>query len=222
MPIRIFVVDPLEVMRAGIRLVCSKNEDLQVVGEAASLAQSGADISACEPDVVIFDVAPSNPKLLETIRDVTQQLPQVRFLAYTNHDHPEVAQALLNAGASGFLVKAARSEEVVVAIRSVSEGRVFISHSPSAKVPLQASPHFPIGGRSGGVHAVADSLSRREREVISLVADGLTNKQIAQRLFLSVKTIETYRARVMRKHGLADRSEVIQFARETGLCERAS
>lgn len=222
MPIRIFIVDPLEVMRAGIRLVCSKNEDLHVVGEAASLADSLAELALLAPDVVIFDVEPIDESSLTNIQKAKKVLPETRFLVYTTQDLPEVAQAILAAGASGFLIKAARLEEIVVAVRSIYDGRIFISHSPARQTTLQPAPHFPIVAKSGGLGTVAESLSRRERQVISLVADGLTNKQIAQKLFLSIKTIETYRARVMRKHDLSDRAEVIQFAREAGLCERAS
>lgn len=222
MPIKIFIVDPLEVMRAGVRLVCSKSEDFQVVGEAASLTESLAAITQHAPDVVIFDVDPIDPTSLADIQNAKSLLPQTRFLVYTSQDRPEIAQAILAAGASGFLIKAARIEEIVVAVRSIHDGRIFISHSPTNATSLQPSPHFPVATKGGGLGRVAESLSRREREVIALVADGLTNKQIAQKLFLSIKTIETYRARVMRKHGLSDRAEVIQFARETGLCERAS
>jgi two-component system, NarL family, response regulator NreC len=222
MPIRIFIVGPLEVMRAGIRLACSKNDDLLVVGESSVLSTSLPELESTSPHVVIFDLDSNERSCIESIVQAKSRLPETRFLVYTSQDRPEVAQMAMAAGAEGFLTKAARIDEIVVAVRSIFDGRLFISHTPTKNAPLHTVPHFAIGSRRGGLVAVADSLSRREREVIGYVADGLTNKQIAEKLFLSIKTIETYRARVMRKHGLADRSEVIQFAREAGLCDIAS
>ena len=117
---------------------------------------------------------------------------------------------MIDAGAVGYLIKAADLDEIAVAIRSIAAGRIFICHSQHtlATPPSNASDYRPDDGTED------HQLSRREREVISLLADGMTNKQVAERLFLSVKTVETYRSRVMRKCGFADRTELVQFARQ--------
>ncbi len=219
MPIRLFIIDPLEVMRAGVRLLCSSNEDLVVVGEAESFPLAEPKLLELLPDVVMIDFDQADKTASHQIAILVEKLPNSRILVYSTKDDAELAYQYLTAGASGFLVKAARLEEIAVAIRSLHDGRVFISHSPERSTPLHATPHFTPQKPYGGAPAMNDSLSQREREVIAMVADGLTNKQIAEKLFLSVKTIETYRARVMRKHSLADRAAVIQFARRFGLTE---
>lgn len=245
MPIRIFIIDHIEVMRAGIRLICSRGDDIVVVGESSRLASSLSELADLRPDVIVFDVDQVTEQTLRDIHQAKCDLPESQLLAYTSHDCPEVAQAILHAGAAGFLVKAGRTDEIIVAIRSLYEGRIYISHSPRKANRPHSFPHFPVSsltsrsnrlgysspglGGHGNVDIVreqtvgqrtADLLSPREREVLLLLADGLTNKQIAQQLFLSIKTIETYRSRLMRKYGLCDRAGIIRLAREFSPTEK--
>ena len=142
----------------------------------------------------------------------------MRILAFSSNDGPDDAARTLKAGASGFLIKIAGLDEIAVALRAVHLGRVFVSHShPTAFCPKPAAPMTVETQKpSTAARTASESptqLSGREREVLSLLADGMTNKQAAERLFLSVKTVETYRARIMKKHGLRDRVDLVQFAR---------
>ncbi|MGB7324955.1 MAG: response regulator transcription factor [Rubripirellula sp.] len=227
MPIRILVVDPHEITRAGIGLACQTREDLKIVGEVDSIDDAMLLTPETNPDVVVVDPRSCAGDRLEDLLRYRQAFPTAKILAFTGNENPAFAKSVVDCGVDGFLIKDASADELCWAIRTIHAGRIFISHShhsvgspqleKSAVPNIQKSPSIALADES---HRVNDDnrdvdvdLSTREREVLALIADGMTNKQAAAELFLSVKTVETYRARVMRKHQLKDRSDLVRFAK---------
>ncbi|TWT76439.1 Transcriptional regulatory protein DevR (DosR) [Planctomycetes bacterium CA13] len=206
MPIQVLIIDPHAVTRLGIKQAFSSRSELEIIGEAATIAEGIRIAHDKNPDVAIIDPTAGGDQSIEMLRKLHQELPRLRTLVFTAKDGPEVATQMVALGASGYLIKAADLDEVVVAIQSVHVGRLFISHSHTLRVI--PSPH------SVNRETACELLSQREREVLGKLADGMTNQQVAEALFLSVKTIETYRSRIMKKHKLADRAELVRFARE--------
>lgn len=223
MPIRVLIVDPHEIMRAGIKLACGDREDLEIVGEASSLVEARDTALETNPDVAIIDPAGDSgeSESLQAIGRLHEEFPNLKILVFTTADGPDHAVRFVQAGASGYLIKAAGLDEVSVAIRSVHIGRVFISHSsPTMTKPAPHPTNHGVTNATPGPaiesqRVPGPPLSAREQEVLLMLADGMTNKQVAESLFLSVKTVETYRSRIMKKHGLRDRAELVQFARRT-------
>jgi two-component system, NarL family, response regulator NreC len=220
MPTRLFIIDPLEVTRVGIRLTCEAFEEFEVVGEAESVPSAINQVLELRPTVVVFGCDTSGDEAQRALQQVCQANPAGRVLVYSALDQAPLANLCMQSGAAGFLVKSTRIDDLLTAIRSLADGRVFISHSVADQQPL-AAPHF-LASQNGlqPSSITKGTLSQREREVITMVANGFTNRQIAERLYLSIKTVETYRARVMRKHALSDRAAVMQFARKFGLTEQ--
>lgn len=221
MPIRVLIVDQHEIMRAGIKLTCSDRDDLEFVGEASSL-EAGLQIArATNPDVAIVDPECDGVDGLDGIRRLLDEMPALKVLVFTANDGPDYATRIMDSGACGYLIKVAGLDEIAVAIRSVHLGRNFISHThhavnvPKSRREEKSAKYAESGLRETPNSLPLHQLSSREQEVLKLLVDGMTNKQVAGLLFLSVKTVETYRARIMKKYGLRDRAELVQFARKT-------
>jgi len=213
MPIRILVIDPHAVTRLGIKQAFADRSDLEFVGETSTL-QEGIRIARTQsPDVAIIDPTAGGADAPALLRELHEELPKLRTLVFTACDGPEIAEQMVALGASGYLIKAANLDEMIVAIQSIHLGRLFISHSHTSRVI--PAPHDHVRSAPSKSVAADESLSQREQEVLSMLADGMTNKQVAEALFLSVKTVETYRSRIMKKHQLADRAELVSFARQT-------
>jgi DNA-binding NarL/FixJ family response regulator len=213
MPIRIFVVDRQEVVRKGLTLACNDATGIEVVGSSDSLHRGLDAIVLASPDVVVADLRFSEEVEVATLHRILAELPQVHFLAFGTNDTQESIQAILQCGVRGYITKDASLAEVIIAVRAIREGRIFISHShPSSSIPKASAV---LNGTRRPSHGVdSETLSTREREVILMLAEGLTNKEVAKRLFLSVKTVETYRSRVMKKYHLRGRSELFSFAKQ--------
>ena len=222
MSIRVLIVDQHEIVRAGIKQTCSERTDLECVGEACSLEEGRQIANATNPDVAIIDPDCEGVDGRGGIRRLHHELPKLKILVFTAHDSPDHAAMILQAVAAGYLIKVASLDEIAVAIRSVHVGRIFVSHTHCA-VAKPKSMHTDQFAACAlpGPHTESDRsappslLSDREQEVLTLLADGMTNKQAAEKLFLSIKTVETYRARIMKKHRLRDRAELVRFARTT-------
>ncbi len=217
MPIRVLIFDQHEIIRAGIKLACSHRDDLEVVGESNNLEGAVDLAQQTQADVAIVDPTTTDAGGLALVGKLHEALTQLRILVFTTDDGPEFAQAIMASGAAGYLTKEAGIDEIAVAIRCVHLGRIFISHSHSTvKLPAATSLATDLGSADDPNMDPAGppQLSGREAEVLSLLGDGLTNKQAAEKLFLSVKTVETYRARIMKKHNLKDRAQLVQFARK--------
>jgi DNA-binding NarL/FixJ family response regulator len=209
MPIRVMLVDDHPVLRSGVKTLLGAEEDLRIIGEAEDGSTAVRLALELEPDVVIMDV--SLPQLggAEATQQILAAAPQLRVLALSAHEEATFARMLLDAGAAGYALKRSACDELVRAIRIVAAGGTYVD--PAVAGPLVAAQrrHSP-----GTVPAV--SLSEREVEVIRLVAQGHTSKEMANNLGLSPRTLETYKARAMSKLNLRTRADLIRYALRSG------
>ena len=205
--IRVMLVDDHAVLRAGLRMLIDAQPDMQIVGEAASTKDALPLIRQLRPDVISLDLSMpggGGMGLLEQLKG--ENLP-TRVLILTMHDDPAYFRSALAAGAVGYVVKTAADSELLTAIRAVQGGRLFISMPNSGSESLLQAEE----------KSTATALSDREQQVLQMLAEGHTNKEIGLKLELSVKTIETYRARIASKLQLRSRADIVRYALEMGL-----
>jgi DNA-binding NarL/FixJ family response regulator len=214
--IRILIADDHAVLRAGLRMLINAQPDMEVVEEAADGTQALRKTRECSPDVLTLDLTMPGGSSIPLITQLRQECPQTRVLVLTMHDDPAYLRAVLSAGGFGYVVKTAADAELLTAIRAVSQGRTFVDLNLPAST-FQNVLGKQAGGDSARPGEAAGPLSQREREVLELLVQGHTNQEIADRLFLSVKTIETYRARITDKLGLRTRADLVRYAMEMGL-----
>ncbi len=214
--IRVLLADDHAVLRTGLKLLLSSQPDIEVVGEAADGGEAMAKARTLRPDVVLMDLTMPGIGGSEATGRIKDESPGIKVLVLTMHDDPSYLRQLLKAGASGYILKKSADADLLSAIRAAHRGEVFLDSSLAAglvdEVIRPAGPRRP--------RDAYETLSDREREVLKWVARGHTNQEIADKLFLSVKTIETYRARVAEKLGLRGRAELVRFAMERGLLQR--
>jgi two-component system response regulator NreC len=188
--------------------------DIEIVGEAGDGWEVVRRAGELQPDVVLMDLSMPGPQSGQVIRRVLRACPTARVLILTMHDDAGYLSAAMAAGATGYVVKKAADSELLLAIHAVHAGRTFLdvmqSPPPSGRADLE---------KSGEERERPKDLSRREREVLLLLVQGHSNQQIADRLRLSVKTVETYRTRLREKLGLKDRADLYRFASESGLLD---
>ena len=213
--IRLLLVDDHPVVRAGLRTVLSSELDIEVVAEAVDGATGVERSLELKPDVVIMDIAMEGMSGLAATREITKCLPETKVLVLTMHENEEYMRQMLDAGAVGYVVKRASGTELAVAIRAVHRGEVYV-HSlfTTALLRNNAREEDRPKRREG-----LKKLSQREREVLCLVAQGYSSRQIAEKLFLSVRTIDTYRARLMEKLNLNSRIALFRYARSSGMLD---
>jgi len=212
--IRLLLADDHAVLRAGLRALLQAEPDMEIVAEAEDGQQALHKAHETEPDVVLMDLAMPKVGGLPATRRLKEELPEVKVLVLTMYDDETYLRETLEAGASGYVLKRAVDTELLSAIRAVHRGEVFLY--PSLTRVLVEELMRKGKGRKKE-RAGYDLLSQRERQVLMLVAQGYTNQQIADNLFLSVKTVETYRARMMEKLGLRNRAELVRYALRHGL-----
>lgn len=212
MSIRLLIVDDHTVLRAGLRMLLEAQPDMTVVAEAASGQEAIAQVEQERPDVVLLDLSMPGVGGLEVINSLKAAHPDVHILVLTMHDDEGYLRRALEAGSSGYVLKRAADAELLTAIRAVSRGGTYL-HQEHVGVLLQGPPPLPQSTSDD----VYESLSPRERQVLRLVALGHTNQQVADMLFLSVKTAETYRSRLMAKLSLTSRAALVRYALERGL-----
>lgn len=213
--IRLLVVDDHPVVRAGLRTLLGAQPDMEIVGEAADGAAAIRQAVELAPDIVVMDITMGDVSGIHATRQIRQRLPETKVLVLTMHDNEEYLRQMLEAGATGYVLKQAVDSELAVAIRAVRRGEVYL-YSSFTKVLLGDL----AGDDEGTDEETRDSyerLSQREQEVLRQVALGYTNQQIADQLYLSVKTVETYRARVMGKLNLESRAALVRYALRHGL-----
>src|SRR4051794_37682851 len=218
--IRVLVVDDHSVVRAGLRTMIDGQVDMEVGGEAASSREALSRADALAPDVMTLDLTMPGGSSIKMIERLGREYPRCRVLVLTMHDDPSYLRAALAAGGSGYVVKTAPEAELLTAIRAVARGRTFVGLD-LAGAEGGPAPGRPAGGALTPGGGPASPLSQREREVLELLAQGHTNQAIGDRLYLSVKTIETYRARIAEKLGLRTRADIIRYAIEIGLLSRS-
>lgn len=208
--IRILVVDDHAVLRDGIRALLALHDDIEVVGEASEGKEAVAKVQELMPDVVIMDIAMPGMDGLEATRRIRKKHPKIKVLVLTQHDNKEYILSVIKAGASGYVPKRALGSELVSAIRSVKEGDSFLY--PSAASALIEDYLQQTRGEDP-----YDQLTAREREIFKLIAEGHTSRKIADMLFLSLRTVQGHRLKIMEKLDLHNRTELIKYAMRKGL-----
>jgi DNA-binding NarL/FixJ family response regulator len=211
-PTRVLVADDHAILRSGLRLLISGQTDMEVVGEAGDVEETVRLAASLHPDVVTLDLTMPGGSGLAAIAGIRAAAPSTRIVILTMHEDPAYVRSALAAGASGFLVKSAADSALIAAIRAVRRGRVFVEVQSREAMDALVRP-----AAAAQVAAPIATLSAREREVLVHVARGHTNQAIADLLGLSVKTVESYRARLMQKLGLTTRAELTRLAIELGL-----
>ena len=210
--IKLMLADDHAMLREGLRSKFAGNSDVEVVGEAASGKELLAKIPTVKPAVIILDMKLPDANGVTLIRQIKNNLPNCRIVVLTMYDHVRYAVHALESGADGFVVKGAPFEELLQAVRTVSSGNTFVSSTMASKL----AGHLKRGGKRKGS---LESLSQREFEVLILLGNGLSVKEIAYQLGVSEKSVTTYRARVMEKLQLASKADLIRFTLEAGLVE---
>jgi DNA-binding NarL/FixJ family response regulator len=215
MTIRILLVDDQELVRTGFRMVLDAQPDMAVVGEAGDGLAAVNLLRGTTADVVVMDVRMPRLDGIEATRRICQAGERPRVLMLTTFDLDEYAFAALKAGASGFLLKDVPPEELLFGIRSVHSGDAVVAPSTTRRLIDRFAPMFPTDDASE--RSDLAGLTSREREVLILIAQGLSNTEIAERLFVSEATVKTHVGRVLAKLGLRDRVQAVVLAYETGL-----
>lgn len=211
-PIGVLIADDHAVLRAGLRMLLASQPDMVVLGEAADGAEVPKKVRELRPDVVVLDLSMPGPRSGTVIRQVRRACSTTRVLVLTLHDDPAYLRSSMFAGAAGYLVKRAADSELMSAIRAVHAGRTFVDLTRPAG-------HRLLRRREVIGDEPPKALSHRERTVLRLLAQGHSNQAIADKLGVSIKTIETYRTRLSQKLGLKGRAQLFRFASEAGLLD---
>ncbi|MGC9323405.1 MAG: response regulator [Desulfomonilia bacterium] len=211
---RLVIAEDHTILRDGLKALISLNTDLELVGEASDGLEAVRVINEKKPDLVLMDL--SMPKLsgIDAIREVKRTCPDTMILVLTVHKTEEYVLASLKAGANGYLLKESTHQELLNAISHVLEGKPYLSPGVSDKI---ISGY--LAGKKDEVRSVYDTLTHREKEILKLIAEGHKNKEIAEYLFISVKTVEKHRDNLMKKLDLHSASALTSFAIEHGLVE---
>ncbi|MGE5620057.1 MAG: response regulator [Sphingomonadaceae bacterium] len=213
--IRLLLVDDHAVLRAGLRTLLNAEPDMEVVGEASDGKQAIDRIATLQPDVVLMDITMPEMNGLDATRRIRKLYPDVRVLVLTMHDSEEYLLQTLQAGGSGYVPKKAADTDLITAIRLVHAGENFLYQVAGGRLPQDpAEQTRPDQGTES-----PDRLTERERQVLKLMAEGYTNQEIAGRLVISVKTVETHRANIMEKLGVRTRAELVRYALSRGMLE---
>ncbi len=202
--IRVFLLDDHEIVRRGIADLLSAEADLDIVGEAGSAAEALARIPAARPDVAVLDARLPDGSGIDVCRDIRSQLPSVRCIILTSYDDNDAVFAAVMAGASGYLLKEVRGSSLVDAIRQVASGRSLLDPSVTERLLDKLRQPAAVDQRVA-------SLTEREREILDLIAEGLTNRQIGERLFLAEKTVKNYVSGLLAKLGMQRRTQAAVY-----------
>ena len=213
MPIRILIADDHGLIRAGLRALLEDVHNLHIVGEAADGLAVLRLCSELHPDVVLMDISMSGLNGIETTRQLKEISPQSRVLALTVHEDEGVLREMIRAGAFGYIIKRAAESELIQAIRVISQGHMYVHPELTSALLKDISPHVTTRQTD------KDTLTPREIDVLLLLARGYTNRQIAQELNLSQRTIEGHRSSLVGKLGFSSRVELMNYVEERGLME---
>ena len=205
--VTIVLADDHQVIRAGLRLLLDAEEGLHVVAEAGDITTTERRVAAYRPRVLILDLNMPGGSSLPAIPRLREAAPETEIVVLTMQNDPEFARDALRAGAIGYVLKEAAETELIQAVRLAAEGRTYLN--PELGARMAAAPEVADGP--------PDDLSARELEVLRLIALGHTNSEIASRLFLSVRTVESHRAHIQQKTGRTTRAALVAYARENEL-----
>jgi two-component system response regulator DevR len=206
-PIRVFLLDDHEIVRRGIADLVESVEDLTVVGEAGTAAEALSRVPAARPHVAVLDARLPDGSGIDVCRDLRSAVPEVRCLILTSYDDQDAIFAAVMAGASGYLLKEIRGTRLLDAIREVAAGKSLLDPSVTERLLTRLRSGAPEDARLA-------SLTDREREILGLIADGLTNRQIGERLFLAEKTVKNYVSTLLVKLGMQRRTQAAVFGAE--------
>jgi two-component system response regulator NreC len=212
---KVVIADDHAIVREGVRMILAKEKDIEVIGEAEEGAQALRLVETLRPDVVVMDISMPGMGGIEATQKVKKRYPQVAVLALTMHEDESYVFQLLRAGASGYVLKRAAARDLVQAVRAAAKGEAFLYPSVARKVVEDYLRRV----ETGEDRARYDGLTEREREILTWIAQGLSNQQIAEKLYISIKTVQTHRAHVLEKLGLHDRTELVRYAIRKGLIE---
>lgn len=210
-PIQILLVDDHAMFRAGIKALIEAEDRFTVVGEASSGDEAVDRARELKPDIIVMDLAMPGSNGLEATRRISALNLDTSVLVLTVHAEEEYLVPVVEAGASGYLTKTSADTDLIEALRVVARGQVFLP--PKAATLLLKRYKDTEGDDAPGVR----DLSTREQEVLALTAEGFSSREIGEKLFISPKTVDTYRSRIMEKLGLSHRSELVRFALRSGL-----
>ena len=203
----ILIVDDHPIVRQGLAEMVNHEDDLLVCGQAEDAHQAMKAVKEQKPDMAIVDISLKETSGMELIKDLKAQYPNLPVLALSMHDESLYAERALRAGARGYIMKAEATEKVILAIRTILSGEIYISKKMASKMMRKL-----VGGSAEINTSPVERLSDRELEVFQLIGKGFGTRQISERLFLSIKTIETYRAHLKEKLNLEDAAELLQYA----------
>lgn len=215
--IKLLLADDHNVLRAGLRHLLNAQADMEVVAEAADGHEAVQAAVDHEPDVVLMDLSMPGIGGIEATRRIKAALPPTKVLVLTMHDDSGYLREALAAGASGLVLKQAADTELLSAIRTVHAGRAMVFAGPSFEPARGGGLPWPREAAEGERHKGLALLSEREKDVVRLLALGHTNQEIGAMLFISVKTVDSHRSRIMEKLGISRRADLVRFAVENGL-----
>lgn len=206
--IRVLLADDHAILRKGVKMLLDSQPDMEVVGEAKTGREAITEARRLKPDIVVMDVSMPELNGIEGTRQICEELTHTKVVALSMHKDSVYVREILRAGARGYLLKDSEDDDLIRAIRAVSRGEAFLSPAISDAVLTDYRKH---------VSNPVDLLTGREREILTMIADGKTNKEIASNLNLSVYTVESHRGSVMEKLNLHNTGDIVRFALRNGL-----
>jgi DNA-binding NarL/FixJ family response regulator len=209
--LRVLLADDHAMIRDGVKALINGETDMEVVGEASDGREAWHKVKSLQPDILILDITMPDLNGVQATERIKRDAPKVKVLILTAHEDKGFLQQVLQAGASGYMLKRAASAELIRAIRFVAAGGVYIDPEIASKIVTSY-----VGRQSSRESVQRGDLSEREEEVLRLVAWGHSNKEIAVRLSISVKTVEGHKSKIMEKLGLKNRVEVVRYALHRG------
>lgn len=213
--IRILLADDHTILRAGLRMMLNAQPDMEVIGEAQDGRQAINTTMTLQPDIVLMDITMPDMNGIEATKQIKRVAPEVKVLVLTMHENDEYVFQALRAGASGYILKEAADTELITALHVLRSGQFYLSPSAQSVIVGDYLQRVHTGEEKDSYN----NLTEREKEILKLVAEGYTNNQIAERLVISPKTVDTHRTHVMDKLNLHSRAELVKYAMRRGLLE---
>ncbi|HEY7818354.1 MAG TPA: response regulator transcription factor [Vicinamibacteria bacterium] len=204
---RILLADDHEIIREGLRSVLETRKDWEIVGEATNGREAVKKVAELKPDVVVMDISMPELNGLEAVRQIVKQVPRTEVLVLTMHDSEDLVRGVLDAGARGYLLKSDASRQLISAIEALRLHKPYLTPRVNEVVLRGYLGEEPLKGETSG-----GKLTPREREIVQLLAEGLSSKEVAGTLHISVKTAETHRTNIMRKLDIHSVSELVRYA----------
>jgi len=212
MAIRLLLVDDHAVVRSGLRMLLGTERDVEIIGEAGTAVEALENALLLKPNVILMDIGLPDKSGIEATREIKKRMPEVAIVALTIHEDEEYFFKMLEAGASGYVPKRAAPEELLTAIRAAASGQVYLYPS-LAKLLVRDF----LSGEHRSDEPIASDLTEREQEVLTYLAEGATNEEIAASLVISPKTVARHRENIMRKLNLHSRAELVRYAIRKGI-----